>query len=156
MSSPESSFHVRIPIPPQEALAAVATAAEEWGAVWHPGGSGGRLQLPVRAGLRQGHQDGHVEISADDEGSELRFREERSELHLWAQAVVVLALGAFGGLMTVLWPFWPDLLEVAPFGAVIALSAWLLVMGRLENRGAQEFLELVRAVATADEEDEAG
>jgi hypothetical protein len=50
-----------------------------------------------------------------------------------------------GGLLTVLWPFFPRLLEIAPFGAVIALGGWFLVISRLRTSGPDEFLEAVAA-----------
>ena len=42
---------------------------------------------------------------------------------LWTPAVVVLLLAVAGALLTVLWPFYPRLLPVAPFGAILGLSA---------------------------------
>lgn len=153
MSEPESLFTIQIPVSPPEALEAIGVAADEWGALWTAGLDGGDLRLPVTVGLRQGRQDGRVSVRAHGEGCEVQFRVERSEYYLWVQAVVILAIGALGGVMTVLWPFWPQLLEVAPFGAVLAFSAWLLVVARLENRSAQEFLEAVGSFATAPEDD---
>lgn len=154
MTGLDPLYRLRIPAPPDEVLAAVGRAAEDWGALWERGTGGGSLRLPVSAGLRHGRQDGRLDVSREGTGSEVRFRVERSEYHLWVQAVVILALGVGGGLMTVLWPFWPELLQVAPFGAVLALSAWLLVVARLHNRGAEEFLETV-AEAAAGQDGEA-
>jgi len=151
VSEPESLFTIQIPVPPKEVLPAIELASEDWGALWSAGRDGGDLRLPVTVGLRQGRLDGRVEVAAHGKGSEVRFLVEQSEYHLWIQAVVILAIGGFGGVMTVLWPFWPKLLQVAPFGAVLAFSAWMLVVARLENRSAQEFLEAVERVATAPE-----
>ena len=44
-----------------------------------------------------------------------------------------------------LWPFFPRLLQLAPFGAVIALGGWFLVISRLRTSGPDEFLAM-RAV----------
>lgn len=153
MSNPESVFTIEVPVPPAEALEAIEAAAEEWGALWSADKEGGHLMLPVTVGLRQGRQDGRVEVASHGQGSEVRFQVERSEYHLWAQAVVVLAIGGLGGVMTVLWPFWPRLLELAPLGAVLAFGAWMLVVARLHNRSADEFLEAVATIATAQDED---
>jgi len=57
----------------------------------------------------------------------------------------VLLLATAGGVLTVLWPFFPNLLAVAPFGAVIALGGWFLVITRLRTSGPDEFLEAVAA-----------
>ena len=145
---------VRVAAEPAAALAAVGRAAEEWGAAWEAGIAGGRLELPVSAGLRHGRLTGRVEVSsalgADrGPGAEVAFHPERSEWHLWLPAVAVLAVAAAGALLTVVWPFFPELLPVAPFGAIAALGGWFLVVTRLQNRGAEEFLELVRHQAAA-------
>ena len=57
----------------------------------------------------------------------------------------VLLLATAGGVLTVLWPFFPNLLAVAPFGAVIALGGWFLVITRLRTSGPDDFLEAVVA-----------
>jgi uncharacterized membrane protein HdeD (DUF308 family) len=54
-----------------------------------------------------------------------------------------------GGLLTVLWPFFPRLLSVAPFGAVVALGGWFLVVSRLRTSGPDDFLKAVAAQANA-------
>jgi hypothetical protein len=126
------------------ALAAVDAAAEDWGADWQAGVSGGRIELPVSAGLRHGRLHGRIDVSAGPGGeTEVVFRPERSDYWVWTPAVVVLVLAVAGAATTVLWPFYPRLLPVAPFGAILALGAWFLVVTRLQNRGAEEFLELV-------------
>lgn len=152
---PERSYSIRVDAEPAAALAAVGRAAEDWGAAWEAGISGGRLELPVSAGLRHGRVSGRVEVWGAGRGeAEVSFRPERSEYHLWVAAVVILALAAGGAVMTVVWPFYPELLAAAPFGAILALSAWFLVITRLQNRGPEEFLELVSAHSAAPEEEE--
>jgi hypothetical protein len=88
---------------------------------------------------------GPVEIRQAEGGSRLTFRPETSVYYVQTQAVVVLLLAVAGGLLTVLWPFFPKLLEVAPFGAVVALGGWFLVISRLRTSGPDEFLEAVAA-----------
>lgn len=154
---------------PATALAAVEHAAEDWGAGWEAGTSGGRLELPVSAGLRHGRMSARVDIARaaaaplDDERpgeprSEVALRPERAEYHLWTPAVVVLVVAVAGALLTVLWPFFPKLLPVAPIGAILGLSAWFLIITRLQNRGPEEFLALVAAHAGGllDEPEAAG
>jgi hypothetical protein len=135
---------------PREALSAAKRAASEWGAELAPGEGGGRLRLPVIAGLRRGWMEG--ELAADprsggDGGTRLSFRVERQEHHLQLPAVAFLVLGAAGGILLLLWPFFPRLLRLAPLGAVLALAAWFLVLSRLQTSGPQEFLEMVAVVA---------
>lgn len=135
---------VRVPVEADRAVKAVGEAAEDWTAAWDPGISGGRLELPVSAGLRHGRLTGRVDVTSAGAGhSEVLLRPERTEYRLWLPAVAVLVIAAAGGALTVLWPFYPELLPLAPFGAVFALVGWFLVISRLQNRGPQEFLELV-------------
>ena len=150
-----SRYAVRVAAEPAAALAAVGRAAEEWGAAWEAGSSGGRLELPVSAGLRHGRLSGPIAVSAAGAGeAELTFQPERSEYHLWLPAIVVLVAAAAGAALTVVWPFYPQLLPVAPFGAIAALGGWFLVVTRLQNRGAEEFLELVKLAAAGPPEGE--
>ena len=136
----------------EEALAAVAAAAEAWGAEWMPEGPqgaerGGRLALPVLAGLRRGVA--HVRVDTWQQGDATRVTATELERRdgLQVAAVVVLLFSAAGALLTVVWPFFPSLLPVAPFGALMALGGWFLVVSRLQSSGPEEFLELVRKIA---------
>jgi hypothetical protein len=139
-------------------LRAVERAAEDWGAGWQAGISGWRLELPVSAGLRHGRMSARVDLegleglegssagrSTGDEGPRTRvvLRPERAEYHLWTPAVVILVVAVAGALLTVIWPFFPKLLPLAPIGAILGLSAWFLIVTRLQNRGPEEFLALV-------------
>ncbi len=136
---------IELDLPPAEALSALRRTAEDWGAELQEHGSGGKLHLPVLAGLRRGLMSGPVEIRPTEGGSRLTFRPETSVYYVQTQAVVVLLLAVAGGLLTVLWPFFPKLLAVAPFGAVIALGGWFLVISRLRTHGPDDFLEAVAA-----------
>jgi hypothetical protein len=137
-------------------LKAVERAAEDWGAGWQAGIAGGRLELPVSAGLRHGRMSARLDLEgalaregvregAGEDGPRTRvvLRPERAEYHLWTPAVVILVVAVAGALLTVVWPFFPKLLPLAPFGAILGLSAWLLIVTRLQNRGPEEFLALV-------------
>ena len=136
---------IELDLPPAGALSALRKAAEEWGAELQEEGDGGTLHLPILAGLRRGLMSGPVEIRPAEGGSRVTFRPETSVYYVQTQAVMVLLLAVVGGLLTVLWPFFPKLLEVAPFGAVVALGGWFLVISRLRTSGPDEFLEAVAA-----------
>jgi hypothetical protein len=134
---------IDLDLPPAEALSALRRAAEDWGAELREEGNGWQLHLPVLAGLRRGLMSGPVEIRPAEGGSRVTFRPETSIFYVQTQAVLVLLLAVAGGLLTVLWPFFPKLLEVAPFGAVVALGGWFLVVSRLRTSGPDELLEAV-------------
>ena len=136
-------------IPPEQALAAIRRTAEEWGAEFQPSGSGGMLRLPVLAGIRRGLVTGTVEIQPAPEGSRVAFLPESSIYYVQTAPVMVLLLAAAGGLLTVLWPFYPELIAVAPFGAILALGGWFLVISRLRTSGPDEFLATVAVAAEA-------
>lgn len=155
--APVEVHGTRLATTPQRAAAAVDEAARAWGAEWEPDddGAGGRLVLPVLAGLRRGVLRGRVNLYPEDGGEDpgpepaTRFvfaAHERRE-HLHGAAVVVLLLSAAGALLTVVWPFFPGLLPVAPFGALLALGGWFLVITRLRSSGPGEFLELLAEMA---------
>ncbi len=129
--------------PRDATLAALEEAAQMWGAAWQPDGWGGRLELPVTAGLRRGVVRGRVSVEAAANGSRILFRVEESRHTLNVAAVVVLLMGGFGGLAATLWPFFPPLLSLAPLSVVLALAAWLLVASRVRTSGPEDFLELV-------------
>jgi hypothetical protein len=126
-----------------EALERVAEAAEIWGAHWRQEGTGGRLELPVTAGVRRGVLGGRLWFESASSGTRAVLRIEESRYSLNLSAIGVLLLGAVGGFVIMLWPFFPQLLALAPLAGVLALVAWLLVASRLRTTGAEEFLELV-------------
>jgi hypothetical protein len=140
-----SEHEIDLAASPERALAALARAADLWGAEYEPGAGGGRLRLAVAAGLRRGWAGGEVSVEPLPEGSRLRLRVDEGKTFLHAPRVAVLALGAVGGLAVVAWPFWPALLPLAPLGAVLALAAWFLVSSRLRASGPGEFLDVVAA-----------
>jgi len=151
-----SERSVELPVAPAAALAALAEAAEVWRAELDPEPAGGRLRLPVIAGLRRGTLTARVTVEPYAEGSRLIFREERRDDALHFQAVVVLLMAVAGAALTVIWPFYPRLLTLAPFGALLALGGWFLVIARLRTSGPEEFLEAVQALATGKGEAPSG
>jgi hypothetical protein len=69
---------------------------------------------------------------------------------------MILVLAVLGAALTVVWPFYPQLLPVAPFGALMALGGWFLVISRLRSSGPEEFLKTVEAISEVPEEDDSG
>jgi hypothetical protein len=141
--------HLQLPCSSEEALAAVAAAAEIWGASWQPDGQGGRLQLPMIRGLRHSLATGELRVESSPTGSLLSLCVQEGPAHLNRSATAVLVLGALGGLVVALWPFFPPLLGLLPVGIVLLMVAWLLVASRLRSGDDADFLELVASVVTA-------
>lgn len=139
-------------VSPERALPALEQAAEAWGAELEREGSGGRLHLPVVAGIRRGLVTGRVEVLPTAAGSRVVFRPETSIYYVQTAAVVILLLSAVGAILTVVWPFFPELMAVAPFGAILALGGWFLVVSRLRSSGPDDFLAAVAAYGAEDDE----
>lgn len=133
---------------PDAALAALRRAADGWGAELRED-EGLRLYLPVVHGLRRGLIAGPVEVEPAEDGSRIVFRPDESDLSIQAAPVIVLLLAVAGGAVATLWPFFPNLLPLAPFGAILALGGWFLVLSRLRTSGANEFLGMVGLEAEA-------
>jgi hypothetical protein len=149
---------IDLDMPPEEALAALRQTAEDWGAQIQAGkdGSedsvemtGSRLHLPVVAGIRRGLLSGPVEVQPAEGGSRVIFRPEQSVYYVQTPSVMILILSVAGAALTVLWPFYPQLMPVAPFGALIALGGWFLVVSRLRTSGPDEFLTAIAATPPA-------
>ena len=136
-----------LPERPDSAMAALRRAAEDWGAELHKEESGLWLHLPVVHGLRRGLVSGPVRVDPAPDGARIVFEPRESQLYVQAASVVILLLAVFGAAFTVLWPFFPHLLPVAPFGALLALGGWFLVISRLRASGPDEFLAAVAAEA---------
>lgn len=133
-----------VALAPEEAAAALAHAAAEWGAEWESDEGGGRLVLPVVFGLRRGVLVGRVEIVREGAKSRLTWQLEESHLEVQRAAVGVLALAALVLVPALAWPFHPPLMALLPFAAVIGLLAYWLVLSRLRTSGPEEFFATVR------------
>jgi hypothetical protein len=142
-----AEHRIALAVPPAAALAAVGRAAAAWGAEWAPDGGGGSLRLPVIAGLRRGLVSGRLEAQPAGEGSAVAFTPESADHFLHAASVAILLFAVAGALLTVLWPFVPSFMPVAPFGAILALGGWFLVVSRLHTSGPDEFLKAVEIEA---------
>lgn len=134
---------------PDAALAALRRAAEDWGAELRKEQGASWLYLPVVQGLKRGLVSGPVRVEPTEEGARVAFDPRESHLYVQMAPVFILLVAAAGALMTVLWPFFPNLLPVAPFGALLALGGWFLVLNRLRTSGPDEFLLMVEAQADA-------
>ena len=138
-----SEYRQTLTLPPAEALATVSEVAEAWGAEWQPGINGGRLRLPIAAGLRLGEANARVSVEPAASGSLIVLEVEETHWRIRQPAVVVLTLGALGALVVTLWPFYPPLLALAPVALIFTTVAWLLVVSRLRTSGPEDFLELL-------------
>jgi len=140
-----------VPLTISEAPAAIAAAAESWGAEW----SGdprdrcsGRLALPVVFGLRQGVLVGRVAIEPAGDGARLTWELEESHLALRRMEVALLVVSVALLLPALAWPFAPRLLSLLPVAAVIGLLTWWLVISRLRNSGPEEFFSTLAGSGT--------
>ncbi len=140
---------IELALPEADAVAALAAAAEEWGAEWTPDRGGGRLAMPVVFGLRRGVLVGRIEVLRSGAGVRLDWRLEESHLELHRASVAVLTLAAVALVGTTAWPFHPPLLAFVPFAAVLGLLTWWLVVSRLRNSGPEDFLATVAAAGAA-------
>lgn len=132
---------------PEAAWAAAARAATDWGAELGEGEGGTRkIRLPALNGLRIGLVEGELRAEPVPGGSRLSFRVLGEEYRLQTGAVAFLLLGAAGGLLIPLAPFFPPLLPLAALGGLVAILAWFLVLRRLRSYGPAEFLDMVAAV----------
>ena len=144
---PSGERSVEIARPVGEALALVERAAEEWGAAFEREGDGGALQLPVRAGLRLGIIEARITAEPTGQGTRLALAPTSEQWRVQGAAVVVLLLAAAGGVVTVAWPFFPALVPLAPFGALLALSGWFLIVSRLRSSRPEDFLTALELLA---------
>ena len=132
---------------------ALKQAAEEWGGQWKVSADGGELWIPVSAGLRRGYWRGDVLLapSPSSPGLILLTAEAKDlQMHVNRGGALILLAGAAGGIVAVLWPFFPALLEIGPMALVLAIAAWLLVSSHIRNSGLEEFLETVDAIAGSE------
>jgi hypothetical protein len=146
-------MHRPLPLSLGVARRVVDDALLTWGGEWAEDSNREIALLPISAGIRRGYLKGRLTVAEGDAGAVVSLETKERHLEVNRAAAGVLALGAFGGVLAVLWPFYPELLRLAPIGAVLAVVAWLMVAGRLRGRGAEEFLDLVEAMASqaADE-----
>lgn len=119
----------------------VREAVEGWGGSWDE--DSGALELPLAAGLRTGWARGTLTLEEGASTARVVLAIDECKYRLRTNAVVVLATSALGALLTVAWPLVPGLLPLAPFGAVMALMGWFLVISRLVTNRPEDLLETV-------------
>ena len=149
MADQPSEHILDLTVRPDAALSALHRAAEDWGAEVRREQGASWLYLPVVHGLKRGLVSGPVRVEATEEGARVAFDSRESQLYVQAAPVFILLAAIAGAMVTVLWPFFPRLLPLAPFGAILALGGWFLVLNRLRTSGPDEFLLMVEAQAEA-------
>lgn len=156
MVSPAEPHLFELAAPPDQALEALSSAAEVWGAEWRRMGRGGRLLLPVTAGLRYGFLVGEIETaSAGDAGTRISYRVEHAEYELHRASVAVLLFGGIGAFLTILAPLYPtQLWQLVPFGLLLMVVSWLLVISRVRHRSVEDFFRLHREILENENADE--
>ncbi len=133
---------LELPEDPVTSLNMVAMAAEAWGGVWQAEGtSGGRLGLPVMAGLRRGWVAGQLTVERSGDGSRLTYRVDQGDYKVQKAAALTLFVASLGAVVTIIAPLFPTLLRLVPISIVICLMAWFFVVARLRNSGPEEFFE---------------
>ena len=135
-----------VPLTISEAPAAIAAAADAWGAEWQGDAADrqtGRLALPVVFGLRRGVLVGRVAIEPAGDRARLTWVLEESHLEIQRSSVALLVLALVLLLPALAWPFHPPLLTLLPLAAITGLAAWWLVISRLRNSGPEEFFGTV-------------
>ena len=137
---------------PSAALKSLGALADTWGGGWKgEGQDGGRLVIPVLAGLRRGYVGYAVSARSESKGTRLHFVEEESDLKVHQPTLIVLLIAACAGLSTLVMPFVPKLLPLLPPAVVLCLATWLFIVARLRNSGLDEFMEDLADGATSEE-----
>lgn len=137
----------------RECLRELGNLAEDWGAEWQEEGRGGRLTLPVLAGVRRGLLSGHVRVEARKEGSRLTFQPQEEFYRVQRPVVVFLLLALCGALAILAAPLFPVLVPLLPLSALLMLAAWLFIVSSLRNSGPEEFFESLELELARDPED---
>lgn len=111
---------------------------------------GGEIALPVAAGLRRGLVEGEVTFESRPSGCKVTLEVTATAYRLNWIAVVILVFGAGSGVLLLLWPLYPPLIQLAPFAALMAFSSWFLVAARLRTSGPQDYLDDLAANLARD------
>ncbi len=144
--------HLDLPVPPDTLRSALRQAVEEWGGGFGDEQGPDEFAVPIRAGIRQGYARFRSAVEPTGSGSRLTLEVADQTLQVNRSAVMILLLGALGGIVTMLWPLHDSLLSFAPIGAVLALLAWLMVASRFRSHGPEELLATVEEIAVAGDE----
>lgn len=150
------SRQLRLDLAPERTIEALSEAAADWGGEWREEETGYLLLLPVTAGVRRGFSAARITVVKEGQGSRVDIGSIENHLEVNRGAAGVLAFGAMGAIVAILWPFFPGLLRLAPIAAVLAVVAWLLVAGRLRSLGLDEFFAMVEEAAADDDTGRSG
>lgn len=144
---------VRLDTDSATCMTRLETLADLWGGeLTRDGVTRARLTLPVRAGVRRGVVEGTVSLRGSAP-CQLRFDVESNHYRVQYAAFLFLLLGALGGAIGILVPFFPRLLPLMPVSLIFAVGAWLFIVARLTNSGPEEFFaELASFVAEPERE----
>ncbi len=101
--------------------------------------------MPATPGRRRRPIQGRITVERRDGGSRALLIVSDSQWVVNRTGVGILLSGALGGLVLILLPFFPDLLQLMPIAVMLSLAAWFLVVSRLRSSGPEEFLEALAA-----------
>ena len=133
------SAHYEMERSPAAGRELVREAVLGWGGSWDE--ASGALELPLLAGVRRGVARGTLTIEEHERGCRAVLSVHEETFSLRGDAVVVLCVSAAGALSTVVWPVVPALLPFVPFGVVLALAGWFLVISRLVTNRPEDVFE---------------
>lgn len=153
-TGPSYPSRLVLPLPAAASFKALRHKAELWGGGWQGEGLGGRLVIPVLAGLRRGLVGYAVSASDTPQGTQLEFVEEESDLKVHTPTVIVLLIAAAAALTCLVIPFVPKLLPLLPPCVVLCLATWLFIVARMRNSGLEEFIGDLEDGADPGEEGE--
>ncbi|HVS14971.1 MAG TPA: hypothetical protein VMV46_13665 [Thermoanaerobaculia bacterium] len=155
----ERRLSVDLPLPVDEALSLAGELAGLWGGELRCEGRGGRLQLPVAAGVRHGVVEAWVDaLRLGADGSRLELRLEREAYRVHVSALVVLLIGALGAVFLLVAPLvvGRESVRLLPPAFIVMLAAWFLVASRVRHRSPADFLESLGELARAESGDAQG
>ena len=136
-------FRLRTRATTERALAALGEIVTDHGGEWDV--VSGAVTMPLQAGIRHGLARGSARALPQIAGSELLVRVDDTRWQLDRSAVLLLLLGAAGGVVCVLWPFFRSMAAFVPVGLVLGVSVWLAVLSRLRHVGVGELLAQVES-----------
>ena len=134
-----------VPTPLEACCEALAETVDAWDAEYDS--RSGTLTLPVSAGLSRGTLKASLTLAEAPGGTVVRIEPQEQRWQLRRKAVAFLGLAGVGTVISLLWPLFPALLPLAPFGVATVLAAWFLVLSRLTNSGPEEFLLQIEQAA---------
>ncbi len=132
--------------------AAARSLVEEVVRDWRGLLDGDALRIPSQSGLRRGVVAATLVIDRlGAHGSRVTLEPTEEWLTVHLPSVIILLIGALGGIGMVFWPFFPRLTPVMPVAFLTTLGAWFLVASRLGQVGLAELAEAIRRAAAAAE-----